>query len=179
MTITYFLAETASNGSPLEALGVSSKTFIIQLATFILVFLVLKKFAFAPITRMLEERRKVIDDGVKMGQKLDLERQKFEKEIADTTRTARLEADKIIAGGHKEAREIIREAEKVAQRKADAMLSDVEARIVEETAHSRRKLEKEIVGLISEATEAIVGEKIDPKKDASLIDEVMKGLTKK
>ena len=177
--VTVIAVTEGGETSGVAGLGINLSSLVFQLITFAIVFFVLKKFAFAPITRMLEERRKVIDDGVKMGQKLDLERQKFEKEIADTTRTARLEADKIIAGGHKEAREIIREAEKVAQRKADAMLSDVEARIVEETAHSRRKLEKEIVGLISEATEAIVGEKIDPKKDASLIDEVMKGLTKK
>lgn len=178
MILTY-MAESTSSGSPLEALGVSFKTFAIQLITFLLVFLVLKRFAFSPIIKLLEERRRVIDDGVKAGQKLAADQEKFEKQMADATREARQEADKIIANGNKEARELIREAEKVAQRKADAMLSDVEARIVEETAHSRRKLEKEIVGLISEATEAMVVEKIDPKKDAALIDKVMKGLSKK
>ncbi len=177
MTLTYIFAQSASS-SPLDALGVSPKTFIIQLVTFILVFLLLKKYAFGPISRILEERRRVIDDGVKLGQKLEKEREKFQLEMADATRDARVEADKIISNAHKEAREVLRDAEKVAQRKSDSMLSDAEARIEEETARSRRKLEKDIVGLISEATEAIVGEKIDPKKDAQLIDRVMKGLNK-
>jgi F-type H+-transporting ATPase subunit b len=178
MILTY-VAEASSSSSPLAALGVSLKTFIIQLVTFLLVFLVLKRFAFGPIIKMLEERRKVIDDGVKAGQKLATERTKFEKQMADATREARHEADKIIANGHKEAREIIREAEKVAQRKADAMVDEAEVRIAEETDRSRRKLEKDIVGLISEATEAVVGEKIDAKKDAVLIDRIMKGLNRK
>ncbi|HSX44655.1 MAG TPA: F0F1 ATP synthase subunit B [Candidatus Saccharimonadales bacterium] len=177
--ILTFVAEASSSGSPLAALGVSLKTFVIQLITFVLVFLVLKRFAFKPITKLLEERRKVIDDGVKAGQKLAADQAEFEKKMADATRDARHEADKIIANGHKEAREIIREAEKVAGRKAEGIISDAEVRIAEEAAHSRRKLEKEIVGLISEATEAIVGEKIDSKKDAALIDRVMKGLNKK
>ena len=179
MMFQYFFAEAAaSSESPLAALGVSGKAFLIQLITFVLVFLLLKKFAFTPITKMLEERRKVIDDGVRLGQKLDGERDKFEKEMTNATRDARQEADKIISGGHKEARELIREAEKTAQRKSEAMLADAEARIVEETAHAKRKLEKDLVGLISEATEAIVGEKIDAKKDALLVDRVMKGLAK-
>ncbi len=178
MIVTYFMA-AASSDSPLAALGVSFKTFIIQLLTFVLVFFLLKRFAFGPITRMLEQRRKVIDDGVKMGQTLAKDREKFEQEMAQATKGARQEADKIIANAHKEAREVIREAEKTAQRKAEAMLTDTEARIAEETDRSRRKLEKDLVGLISEATEAIVGEKIDAKKDAALIDRVMKGLAKK
>ncbi len=90
-------------------------------------------------------------------------------------RDARIEADKIIGNGQKEAREIIREAEKVGQRKVDTMLADAEARINEETEQAKRKLEKEIVGMVSEATEAIVEEKVDAVKDAKLIDRALKG----
>ncbi len=177
MIVPIFLAaEQAASGSPLEALGVSFKTFIIQLVTFVLVFLLLKKYAFGPISRMLTERRRVIDEGVKAGQKLAKDREDFAKEMANATREARTEADKIIANAHKEARELIREAEKTAQRKAEAMLDDAEARIAEDVEHSRRKLEKDLVALISDATEAIVGEKLDAKKDAALVDKVMKGL---
>ena len=55
------------------------------------------------------------------------------------------------------------------------MLLDAEARIIEETEQSKRKLEKEIIEIVCEATEAIVEEKVDPAKDAKLIDKAMKG----
>src|SRR3989344_1198758 len=159
--------ETASG---LGALGISPSAFVIQLITFAIVFMLLKKFAFKPIARMLEERRKVIDDGVKMGQKLEKERAKLDAEVVKVMRDARIEADKIIGNGQKEAREIIREAEKVGARKVDIMLADAEARIKEEAEQAKRKLEKEIVGMVSDVTEAIVEEKVDSKKDAKLID---------
>ena len=89
-------------------------------------------------------------------------------------RDARIEADKIIGNGQKEAREIIREAEKVGARKVDIMLADAEARIKEEAEQAKRKLEKEIVGMVSDVTEAIVEEKVDSKKDAKLIDKALK-----
>ncbi len=173
-----FAAEEAAQAettSGIGALGISLSAFVIQLITFVLVFLLLKKFAFKPIVRLLEERRKVIDDGVKMGQKLEKERAKLDSEVVQVMRDARVEADKIIGNGQKEAREIIRDAEKVGARKVDTMLSDAEARINEETEQAKRKLEKEIVGLVSEATEAIVEEKVDSKKDAKLIDKALKG----
>lgn len=168
-------AAQAETTSGIGALGISPSAFVIQLITFVLVFLLLKKFAFKPIVRLLEERRKVIDDGVKMGQKLEKERAKLDSEVIQVMRDARVEADKIIGNGQKEAREIIRDAEKVGARKVDIMLTDAEARIGEETEQAKRKLEKEIVGLVSEATEAIVEEKVDPKKDAKIIEKALKG----
>jgi F-type H+-transporting ATPase subunit b len=173
--IHFLFAAEGGSTSGIGALGISPSAFIIQLITFVLVFLLLKRYAFGPIIRLLEERRKVIDEGVKAGQQMAKEREKLEQEIAQVMRDARIEADKIIATGNKEAREIMREAEKGAQRKVEAMLTDAEARIAEESQQARKRLEKEIVGLVSEATEAIVEEKVDPKKDADLIDKALKG----
>ena len=166
--------EAAAGGSPLDALGVNGKAFLFQLITFVLVFLVLKRFAFKPITRLLAQRRQVIEDGVKMGLEMEKERAKLETEVNQVMRDARVEADKIIATGQKEAREIMREAEKSGQRKVEGMLTDAEARIAEETEQAKRKLEKEIVGMVSDATEAIVEEKVDATKDAKLIDKALK-----
>lgn len=167
--------EVSAEASPLAALGVDARSLIFQLITFTLVFLILKKFAFKPITKMLVERRKTIEDGVKMGQRMEKERAKLDEDVTKVLRDARLEADKIIGNGQKEAREIIREAEKVGQRKVDSMLKDAEARINEETEQAKRRLEKEIVGMVSDATEAIVEEKVDAAKDSKLIDKALRG----
>src|SRR5690606_31237850 len=106
---------------------------VIQLVTFVLAILLLKRFAFKPVVRLLEERRKVIEDGVKLGQKMEREQAKLEETAAKIVREARHEADRIIGDGQKEARDILREAEKTGKRKTDAMLADAEARIQEES----------------------------------------------
>lgn len=168
----FFAAAEESSG--IGALGINASAFVIQLITFILVFLVLMKFAFKPIIKMLDERRKTIDEGVKAGERLSAQRAKFEDQMNNELRKAREEADHIIATGHKEAREVVREAEKAAHHKADSILADAEIRINEESERAKRALEKDIVGLISEATEVIVGQKIDPKKDAEVIDKILR-----
>jgi F-type H+-transporting ATPase subunit b len=178
MVYTLFAAAEASEASGLEALGVNPTAFVIQLVTFLILFVLLKKFAFTPVVKMLDKRHRLIDDGVRMGQKMAREHEKLDEEVAKTLREARLEADKIISNSHKESREVIREAEKTAQRKVESMLSDAQVRIDEEAKVARKNLENEIVELISEATEAIVEEKVDPKKDAAIIDRVLKGKQK-
>jgi len=172
------LLYVADSSSGIGALGISVSAFIIQLITFVLVFLLLRKFAFSPVIKLLQDRRKIIDDGVRMGEKLSKEQAKFDAKLNETMRQAREEADHIIATGHKEAREVVREAEKTAQRKADSILADAEVRITEESQRAKRALEKDIVSLVSEATEAIVGEKVDAKKDAEIIDKIIKSRVK-
>lgn len=175
MILTVFAVEEVhKSASGIGALGISPSAFLIQLISFVLVFILLKKFAFKPIVNLLEERHKTIDDGVRMGLRMEKEKAKLDEEVANAMRVARHEADQIIATAHKDARQIIRDAEKSAILKADRILDDAEARIAEESAHARRALEKDLIGLVSEATEAIVGEKVDAKKDAELVKNAMK-----
>lgn len=177
MVTTLFAAEEAASG--IGTLGVSLSSLLIQLITFVLAIVLLKRFAFKPIIKMLEQRRQVIEDGVKLGQKMEREQAKLEETSAKIIREARHEADRIIGDGQKEAREILREAEKTGKRKTDAMMSDAEARIKEESEQAKRRLEKDIVGLVSEATEAVVEEKVDSKRDTELIEKAVKGHGKK
>lgn len=178
--ILMFAAEAAAakDASPLAALGVDGKSLIFQLITFALAFLILKKFAFKPITKMLAERRKVITDGILLGEKMEKEKARLDETAAEIVREARHEADKIISIAHKESRELIHLAELDAKSKAESIMKDADERIGEDAERARRGVEKDIVNLVSEATEAVVGETIDGSKDAAIVDRIVKGRTR-
>lgn len=173
--MTSVLTQFGDSSSGLGSLGIDGKAFVIQLITFALAFWVLKKWAFGPIVKAMAERRKTIEAGVALGEKMKKDQAAMEAEVAETLAAARKNADGIIAEAHNASREAIREAEDKAREKAAGILSEAEDRIQTETARARKKLEGDIVGLISDATEAIIGEKVDAKKDAQLIDRVLKG----
>lgn len=168
----YFAATEATESGGI--LGFNPQSFIVQIITFILVFILLKKFALDKIVAILEKRHQVIDEGVRHGQQMQKERENFEKETSKIAREARHQADDIISDAQKEARDIIREAEKAAHKKSEIMLADTEVRINEEVKQAKRKLEKDVANLVSEATEAVVEEKVDAKKDSELIDKAIK-----
>lgn len=172
--LTYFASE-ASGGSGIGALGVDGKAFVIQLVTFVLVFLVLKKWAFGPIVRLMDQRRKTIEEGVTLGEQMKKEKTALDAKVEKELAKARAEADGIIAEAEETSRQTIREAETKAQEKANAIVKAGEERAASEMARARKQLEKEIVGLVADATEAIIGEKVDTQKDAQLIEAALKG----
>ncbi len=171
----YILNYFGESSSGLGALGVDGKALVIQLITFVLALLVMKKYAFKPINRMLLERRELIDGGVKIGEEMQIEKQKLAASVDNTLRKAQLKADEIIATANDLARDAIRDAEKKAVERADSILADAKQRTAQDLARARKQLESELVSLISEATEAIIDEKIDTKKDSVLIEKALKG----
>lgn len=169
---TQFMAD--ESGSGIGALGIDGKAFVIQLTTFLLAFWVLKRFAFKPIIKLMDERRRTIEAGVELGEQMKKDKAALDAKVAEALANARSEADGIIAAAQESSRQVVREAEDKATQKAAGILKAADERIVSDTKRARKQLEGEIVGLISDATEAIIGEKVDAKKDAQLIDRALK-----
>ncbi|MDL2362813.1 MAG: F0F1 ATP synthase subunit B [Patescibacteria group bacterium] len=164
-----------SNSSGLGALGVDAHAFVIQLITFVLAYFVLRKYAFGPILKVLNERRETIESGVKLGEEMQKERAKLDDEVEEALQASRRKADGIIADAQDTAKQTVRAAEDKAKVKAQGVVAEAEDRIAQDTQRARKQLEKELVSLISDATEAIIDEKVDAKKDAQLIDRALKG----
>jgi F-type H+-transporting ATPase subunit b len=171
-TISVF-GETSSSG--LGALGISGQALLIQLVTFGLAYLVLRRYAFKPILKVLDERRQTIESGVSLGEAMQKEQADLDKKVAAALHIARQSADVIIADAQDAARAKIRQAEDRARQKADDILADAHTQAEQNIQRMRKQLEGELVGLISDATEMIIDEKVDATKDAALIDKALKG----
>src|SRR3954469_3238139 len=109
----------AESSSGLGALGVDFHAFVIQLVTFILAFLVLKRYAFKPILKLLNERRETIEQGVKLGEEMRRKQAELEAQVEAMLHDARAKADDIVAGAKETGKESIREAEEKARSKAE------------------------------------------------------------
>lgn len=169
-TVTNF----ADSSSGLGSLGIDGKAFVIQLVTFLLAFWVLKRYAFGPIAKLMEQRRKTIEEGVSLGEQMKKDKAALEAKVAEELAKARTEADGIIAEANDAARQTVRDAEDKATAKAAVIVKEGQDRATAEMTRARKKLEGQIVGWVSDATEAIIGEKVDAKKDADIIDRALK-----
>ena len=168
------LTHFGASSSGIGALGFSGQAFLIQLVTFILAFLVLRHYAFGPILKVMQQRRETIEDSVKLAEQLRKEQTELEDKVEKTLHETRQKADGIIAEAQDAARQTIRDGEEKARAKSAGILAEADSRIVQDTTRARKKLEKELVGLIADTTEAVIGEKVDVKKDAQLIERALK-----
>lgn len=172
MLHSFFIFGDSSSG--LAALGVDGQAFLIQLITFVLAYFVLRQFAFGPILKVLKNRRETIESGVRLGEEMKSERAKLDAEIEKALHKARQQADTIVAGAEDAGRQAVREAEDKARQKAAAIAKEAESRIAQDANRVRKQLEKDFVGLVADATEAIIHEKVDAAKDTHLIERALK-----
>jgi F-type H+-transporting ATPase subunit b len=169
------LAATAEGGSGgIGALGVDLKALVLQIVTFVIVFWLLKKFALDKIIKTLDERRKTIDDGVEFAREMEAEKAGLDERVQEMLAKAQAKADKLLAQGKTEAAELIKQAEADAAKRMDRVLTDAQSRIEQDIEKARKALEQEVLSLVAEATEAVLGEKLDSIKDTHLIERELK-----
>lgn len=166
-------ASEAAEKEGIAILGIDPKAILLQAGTFLLLFLIVKKFALRGIVDTLENRRKTIDKGVRLGAEMQAAKAKFDEELKEMQHKARVQSDEILAGAQAEASKLVKEGEAAAAKKVDQMLKDATGRIEREMETARRELRGEMLALVSEATEVIIDEKVDAKKDASLIERAL------
>lgn len=172
--LTTFASTSAESTTGIAKLGINGEALLIQLVTFGLVYFVLRRFAFARILEVLQQRRETIENGVKLGEEMQKERAALADKVKQALAEARQQADSIVADASDAATSTVRAAEEKAQQKAENIIAEAHVRTEQDAQRVRKQIEHEVVALVSEATEALIDEKLDDKKDAALISRVLK-----
>jgi F-type H+-transporting ATPase subunit b len=160
----------------LNTFGIEWPKFLAQLILFIIVYFVLKKFAFGPIIAMLEERRKRIEEG-------QLNAQKIKQQLAD----AEKHHTEILAKANAEAQRMIDEAREsashVADRKLQEAITSAEQVIAKareagalEYERSMDQLKRELGRLVVETTAKVTGKVLNSDDQRRLQEEAARQL---
>jgi len=160
----------------LEALGINLGYLIVQILAFILLLIVLKAWVYNPLINMLETRRDTIAKGLEDA-----------RVAAEARANAEAEADKITSEAQAKASEVMREATARAEEAARGVKSAAEKDAAEIRKEARERAEEERTAVLSEvrgqiaalsmaATQKLIGEVLDQKKQRALIDEFFSGV---
>lgn len=177
MHIVTILAATAEHATEepqgIAALGIDPLAILAQGATFLLLFFIVKKFVFGKVVATLEERRKTIEGSLDKAEALNKQNEEAEKRVNALLGKARKEAEEIVAKGREESAVVVAEAETAAVTKAEKIIADGKQQIEAEIIKAREALKKETLGLVAEATAAVLGESVDSKKNEALIKKAL------
>ena len=170
MNIVQLLASTEpAESQGIAALGLSPLAILAQGITFLMFFLLVKKFALGKIVDTIETRRKTIEESLNKAEELNKQNEEAEKRVNSLLSEARKESEEIIKKSREEASAVITDAEKIAGEKAEKIIADGKLQIEAEVLKAREALKKETLGLVARATEAVLGEAVDSKKSESII----------
>lgn len=165
-------AEETTEG--IAALGLDPFAIGAQLLTFLILFWLVKKYALSGIVKNLEKRHDDINRGLHLTAEMDKQKAELEETVEKELKKARKEADAIIAEAHAETGKMVAEAEEKASNRAEEIIRAAEGKIERDIAEARDGLKKEMSGLITEATEAILGKKLDESGDRKLVEDYLK-----
>jgi F-type H+-transporting ATPase subunit b len=160
----------------MDKLGINLGFFLFQVFNFTVLVILLYAFAYKPIVRMLEERKLKIAQGYEDAEVAAEARANAEKEAEEIKVKAREEALKIIG----EAREKAEEAERYVKSDAQNDIAKERQVALAEAEQARDRILAEVRGQIAAlamaATQKLVGETLDEKRQRALIDEFFSGV---
>jgi F-type H+-transporting ATPase subunit b len=124
----------------MDKLGIEPKLFIAQLVNFGIIMFVLSRFLYKPILGMLEKRKKQIEEGLKLTEKMQQEAEKMEAKRAQIVEEAKKEGIALIEKAKLQAKEeagtIITEARHEAE--------EVKAKAKTEVEEMKKAMEKQV-----------------------------------
>jgi F-type H+-transporting ATPase subunit b len=149
-------------------------TFIIQLAAFLILLFLLKRYAFGPLLGIMEKRRQFVADQINSAEASRKEAEQHLEKQKQALQEARKEAYEIIeqakATSTKQAEEIIQVAKSETTRLKDEAVKDIES----EKNKAVAALRDEVGGISVKIASKIIEKQVDEKSQEQLVDQYLK-----
>jgi F-type H+-transporting ATPase subunit b len=146
--------------------------------TFLLLLVVLRKFAWAPILETIEAREKTIADAIESAKRERAEAEKAAAEMRQSLEKARAEASDLIRKNQAEVAAAKAELMAEARKQSEDMLAQARQTIEEERRAAVAELRAQVVDLAIEAAGRLLQTSMDEKKQRQLVEEYLARLPK-
>lgn len=165
-----------SEGGLAASLGLNVQLFAFQLLNFVIVattiwFLILK-----PLTKKLEERKRLIDDSLDKAKEVETNFAMSEQKYKEKLDEAKAEANKVIESAHAEGERLSQEMKVKAKEEVEKLVNQAKKNIADEKDNMLASVRAEAADLIVAAMEKVLNEKMNSTKDVKFIEESLKGL---
>ena len=157
----------------MDALGINLPGLLAQLINFTILLIILRLVAYKPIMRMLDERKRRVQEGMETAERIKEREAQTEQEVAERLENARREGQELIGQAQQIAQRIQAEGREQAQADAEALLTRARSEIQLERDSAIADLRREFAGLTIYAAEKVIGQSLDRRAHQRLIDEVL------
>jgi F-type H+-transporting ATPase subunit b len=157
-----------------QQFGLYWPNFIAQVILFVIVYFVLRKYAFGPIVMMLEERRRRIEEG-------QINAERIKKQLAE----AQAKYEEILARANAESQRLIEEVrqsgERLAEQKRQQAITEAEQIMIkaresieQERARTMVELKRDFGRLVVETTAKVTKKALTPEDQRRINEEAVR-----
>jgi F-type H+-transporting ATPase subunit b len=147
---------------------------IFQIINFSILFIVLSKFIYRPVLKMLDNRAEKIREGLEAADKNLKIQSKMEKQQSEVLAKAKKQADSIIKQAEAEADKIIRQAKSQAKDEAKKILETEKTSLQAQMDREVKSLKQQLASSVASATRTLLRSALNRDLQAEIIDAQIK-----
>ncbi len=180
--LSLFLATTeaahaaAGDASIVEKFGIEWHYVVWQVASFLILFVVLYKFGIKPTVATMEERNKKIESGLKHAEEMQAKLAAAAAESAQIVKNAQLEAQKIVDEARKASKDYTDKQQAEAVERTADLMAKAQQSIELEHKKMLNEARAEIARLVVTTTERVLAKKLSDADRAAYNDTAAKEL---
>jgi F-type H+-transporting ATPase subunit b len=153
----------------LGKVGFDWRMALFNFINFVIVFWIIKRYAFAPTLKFIEERRKHAKEVEDNYQQSKTELAMAEHKAQEVIDEAKVEANKVVERATDEARATADKMKDKAKGEIELLVTQAKKNIEIDRQEMQEKLKAETVDLVVATTKVVLGDKIDSKVDEQII----------
>ena len=177
---TFILAQAATTSAEDQSsnflVSPNVGLMIWTLLSFLVAFLVLRKYAWPAITAALDKRQQAIEESIDTAERTRVEADKLLAEYRERLHEARGQADDIVARARKTAENNEAESVAEARRKREEMMAQTRRDIEQETRRAIQEIRNEVADLTVLATEKVTRKSLTEADQKRLVEEALSEL---
>jgi F-type H+-transporting ATPase subunit b len=177
-TSTFTLLALSSEGGSGSLVDINPGLIFWTVITFILLLLILKKFAWKPILAALDQREAAIKESIEKAEKAKDEAQRILYENQASLAKAEEESKKIVDQGRIYAEKLKNQVIKEGKDQAQRILNEASAEIERKKEAAFGELKSQIADLVIQTTEKVLGETLDKNVQKKIADKYINEITK-
>jgi F-type H+-transporting ATPase subunit b len=158
----------------MEALGINVKIILVQVANFAILLLILKRFLYQPILKMLEKRQKDAEDTLVLKSTLEKNLAQAEEDKQKIIKSGKSEADQIIEDARQKGQRLTVQIEEAAKEKAENMLAKAKEEAENTEVELRNQLKSEVAHVAIEVAEQVLQSDLDEQNRQSITKEAVR-----
>ena len=157
----------------LDVISVNLWQILFSLANLTLLFLIIKKFLFKPVNKMLEKRRAALNEQYAAADEAKKSAEQNEQYWKEKIGTAEAEADAIMQNATEKAKYRSQKMLEEAKDRANGIVRQANAEAELERKKATDGIKREIVDVSAALTEKLISREINMEDHRSIIDSVI------
>jgi F-type H+-transporting ATPase subunit b len=155
----------------MEGLGINLGYLLVQIIAFIVIYTLLSRFLYDPLTNVLRNRRARIEKALEDSAVAANARRNAEVEAEKLVVQARADAARVIEEARGRGEELARTVQVEAQTEAEQIRAEGRARASEERDRQLADLRGQVVAIAVAMSQRLIGEALDEKRQQALVSD--------